>query len=141
MRETSIKEWIARFQNNEFASRDKNTQIKAGWYDWFCSYESLRNRLYKMGKIVSKVKEGGKVDMNNWYVWFKNNCPFVGPLYDDFRFADIETGEVQFTISIDEKRTGHKYNVWGRRNQFQGPIIQFEDSRDLVKWLNTPWEE
>lgn len=141
MRETSIKKWIARFQNNEFASRDRNTQINAGWYDWFCSHESLRNRLYKMGKIVSKVKEGGKVDMNNWYVWFKNNCPFVGPLYDDFRFADIETGEVQFTISIDEKRTGHKYNVWGRRNQFKEPIIQFEDSRDLVKWLNTPWEE
>lgn len=141
MKETSVREWIIRFQNNEFEASDFRTQVNAGWYDWFCKTESLRNKTYKMGKIVKQVKDGGKVDLDKHYVWFKNNCPCVGPLYDDFRFADLETGDVQLTIAIDDKRSEHKYEVWGRKNNFDGPIICFDNSRDLVKWLNTPWED
>jgi len=141
MKETSVREWITRFLNNEFESNDFKTQVDAGWYDWFCKTESLRNKTYRMGRIVKQVKDGGKVDLDNWYVWFKNNCPMVGPLYDDFRFADKKTGDVQFTICIDGKRAKNKYEVWGRKNNFDGPIIGFNNSRDLVKWLNTPWEE
>ena len=140
MEKTSIKEWITRFLNNEFDKNDFKTQVSAGWYDWFCKDESLRNKTYKMGKIVAKVKSGGKVDMDNCYVWFKNNCPMIGPLYDDFRFADLKTGDVQFTIVIDDKRSEWKYEVWGRKNNFNGCIIGFNDSRELIKWLNTPWE-
>lgn len=141
MKETSVREWIVRFQNNEFEASDFRTQVNAGWYDWFCKTESLRNKTYKMGKIVKQVKDGGKVDLDKHYVWFKNNCPMVGPLYDDFRFADLETGDVQLTIAIDDKRSEHKYEVWGRKNNFDGPIACFDNSRDLVKWLNTPWED
>lgn len=141
MKKTSVREWIVRFQNNEFEANDFRTQVDAGWYDWFCKTESLRNKTYKMGKIVKQVKDGGKVDLDKNYVWFKNNCPCVGPLYDDFRFANLETDDVQLTIAIDDKRSEHKYEVWGRKNNFDGPIICFDNSRDLVKWLNTPWED
>ena len=141
MKEVSTKTWIASFLNNEFQSNDFKTQVNAGWYDWFCKTESLRNKTYRMGKIVKQVKDGGKVDLDNWYVWFKNNCPMVGPLYDDFRFARLDNGDVMFTIAIDDKRSKHKYEVWGRKNDFAEPIIGFNNSRDLVKWLNTPWEE
>ena len=141
MKETSVREWITRFLNNEFESNDFKTQVAAGWYDWFCKTESLRNKTYKMGRIIKQVKDGGKVDLDNWYVWFKNNCPMVGPLYDDFRFADKKTGDVQFTIAINDKRSDYKYEVWGRKNNFDGCIIGFNNSRDLIKWLNTPSEE
>ena len=141
MKRTSIREWITRFLNNEFEENSFDKQVEAGWYDWFCKDESLRNKTYKMGKIIVKVEDGGKVDLDNWYVWFKNNCPMVGPLYDDFRFADLKTGDVQFTIVIDDKRGKWKYEVWGRKNNFNGCIIGFNDSRKLVKWLNTPWED
>lgn len=136
-----VSEWINAFENDEFTEDDFNTQVEAGWYDWFCKTTSLRNKTYKMGRIIKQLKTGGKIDFENWYVWFKNNCPMVGPLYDDFRFADINTGDVQFTICIDDKRAKHKYDVWGRKNNFDGPIIGFDNSRDLIKWLNTPWEE
>lgn len=141
MRETSIKEWIARFQNNEFTSRDRNTQIDAGWYDWFCKDTSLANKTKRMGQIVKQIKDGGKVDLNNWYVWFKNNCPLSGPLFDDFRFAKRENGDVQFTIQINCCWNNHKFSVFGRRNQFKEPLFETDSQRDLVKWLNTPWEE
>ena len=148
MKETSIREWITRFLNNEFQSNDFKTQVDAGWYDWFCKTTSLRNKTYKMGRIIKQVKDGGKVDLDNWYVWFKNNCPMNGPLYDDFRFALLTTGDVMFTIQIDCCWSNHKYSVYGRKpvngeyeNHFDMPLFECDDSRELVKWLNTPWEK
>ena len=85
----SLKTWIERFNNNEFENENTNVQIEAGWYDWFCRDTSLKNKTKKMGQIIKQIKDGGKVDLNNMYVWFKNNCPMSGPLYDDFRIANI----------------------------------------------------
>lgn len=145
MDKISVKEWIVRFQNNEYESSDVRTQIIAGWYDWFCKDSSLKNKTYKMGRIIEKVKAGGKVDMDNWYVWFKNNCPLNGPLYDDFRFADRKTGNVQFTIQINCCWNRARYTVYGRTPDGMGhweePLFECNDSRILVNWLNSPWEE
>lgn len=144
----SVREWIARFLNNEFTNNDFNTQVKAGWYDWFCRTSSLRNKTYKMGRIVQQVRDGGKVDLDKWYVWFKNNCPMCHPLYDDFRFADMETGDVRFTIQIACGYQKHRYVVYGRKpvnggweDHFDEPLFETDKSRELIKWLNTPWEQ
>lgn len=141
MRNTNIniKEWIVDFLAGEYDSKDFDTQVKAGWYDWFCKDTSLANKTKRMGSIIKQLKAGGKVDLDNWYIWFKNNCPMVGPLYDDFRLADLKTGDVQFTICIDDKRAKARYEVWGRRNEFKEPIVGFNSSRELIKWLNTAW--
>lgn len=142
-----ISKWIEKFQNGDFSGYDFKTQCDAGWYDWFCKTESLRNKTYRMGRIISKIQPGGKVDMESWYVWFKNNCPMSGPLYDDFRFADLETGDVQMTIQIDCCwNDGFKYCVYGRtpqnpQGQWDKPIFKCGDSRELVKWFNSPWED
>lgn len=150
MRENiSIKEWQEEFRLGHFAENSFDTQVRAGWFDWFCKTESLKNKTYTMGKIILKVQSGGKVDMDNWYVWFKNNLPLGGPLYDDFRFADMETGAVRFTIQINCCWNKHLYAVYGRKplpngeweDHFDTPLFECDDSRKLAKWLNTPWEE
>lgn len=141
----SINEWINKFLSREFDSQDVRVQIQAGWYDWFCKDSSLANKTKKMGNIVRQVKGGGKVDLNNWYVWFKNNCPLNGPLYDDFRFANLETGDVQFTIQINCCWNKHRYAVYGRTPDGEGhwdePLFESDSLKDLVNWLNTPWEK
>ena len=140
----SINEWINKFLSGEFDSQDVRVQIQAGWYDWFCKDSSLANKTKKMGNIVRQVKRGGKVNLDDWYVWFKNNCPLNGPLYDDFRFASLETGDVQFTIQINCCWNKHRYAVYGRTTDGEGhwdePLFESDSLKDLVKWLNSPWE-
>jgi len=140
----SINEWINKFLSGEFDSQDVRVQIQAGWYDWFCKDSSLANKTKKMGNIVRQVKRGGKVNLDDWYVWFKNNCPLNGPLYDDFRFASLETGDVQFTIQINCCWNNHRYSVYGRTPDGEGhwdePLFESDSLKDLVKWLNSPWE-
>lgn len=135
----SVREWIVRFNNGEFESKDFKTQINAGWYDWFCKDTSLGGKTKRMGNIVKRIKDNGKVDLDNCYVWFKNNCPLNGPLYDDFRFAKLDTGEVQFTIQLNCCWNNHKYTVYGRKNNFEVPLFECDSSRELVKWLNEEW--
>lgn len=141
----SINEWINKFLSGEFDSQDVRVQIQAGWYDWFCKDSSLANKTKKMGNIVRQIKSGGKVNLDNWYVWFKNNCPLNGPLYDDFRFARLDTGDVQMTIQINCCWNKHRYSVWGRRGEdkefeHENPLFETDSLKDLVKWLNSPWE-
>ena len=146
----SIKEWIDKFLSGEFDKKDSfsediKTQIQAGWYDWFCKDSSLAAKTKKMGNIVRQIKSGGKVNLDNWYVWFKNNCPLNGPLYDDFRFASLETGDVQFTIQINCCWNKHRYSVWGRRGEdkefeHENPLFETDSLKDLIKWFNEPWE-
>lgn len=138
-----ISKWIDAFVGGEFDYEDVKTQILAGWYDWFCKDSSLMRKTKRMGNIIKQIKSGGKVDLENCYAWFKNNCPLNGPLYDDFRFAKLENGDVQFTIQLDCCWNKHKYAVFGRTPDgvfhSDTPLFETDSSRELVNWLNTAW--
>ena len=32
----NLATWIQKFNDGDFDSRDVQTQIEAGWFDWFC---------------------------------------------------------------------------------------------------------
>ena len=140
-KQIKLSEWIQRFKSGEFDKPDTTTQIKAGWFDWFCRDSSLVNKTIKMGNIVKQIKAGGKVDLETSYVWFKNNCPLNGPLYDDFRIADIETNNNLFVVQIDCVWNDSKYTVFERLDGFEKPVFQTESSRELVKWFNKGWSK
>ena len=92
MENITVREWVNKFNNKEFESKNRAVQCNAGWYDWFCSDDALAGRLKKMGNIIKDIKSDYILD--NFRVWFKNNCPCSYPLYDDFRFEPImENGE------------------------------------------------
>ena len=147
-------EWINNFLSGKYDPKkydpkasfkdDVKTQIEAGWYDWFCKDSSLANKTKKMGNIIKGIKAGGKVNLKDWYIWFKNNCPLNGPLYDDFRFADLETGDVQFTVQINCCWNKHRYAVYGRTPDGEGhwdePLFESDSLKELKDWFNTPWE-
>ena len=98
-----------------------------------------------MGRIIQRINGLGKVDLDKNYVWFKNNCPLNGPLYDDFRFASIEDGEVQFTVQISCCWNQKRYAVYGRKYKgaefSKEPLFESDSSKELIEWFNKPWEE
>lgn len=121
----SIRTWIENFDRGMYEAKDVNTQIEAGWYDWFCRDSSLWDKTNTLAPKVKRIAKSPKVNVDTMYVFFKNNCPFNGQLYDDFRICDLESGDVIFTII---PRSGHKSakgraEVWGRENDFEGPLF------------------
>ena len=123
-RDTTLREWIERFNKYEFHVPSTDVQIQAGWYDWFCSDSALVGKTKKLGPKVIQIAESKKVDKDKMYVFFKNNCPCDGPLYDDFRICSLkDDGEVVYNIT---PRSGHtkKAEVWGKENDFKAPLAQ-----------------
>jgi len=122
MNNMNINTFVGKFLDGQFEDASFETQCKAGWYDWFCKTESLRNKTRTLGKKVIQLLPSKKVDGETMYVFFKNNCPSRGSLYDDFRICDMETGDVIYTVV---PRSGHngKAEVWGIDNNFDGPLV------------------
>ena len=105
-----------------------------GFYDWFCKSSSLKNKgkvLWSKAKSLARSK---KFDPSKCYVFFKNNCPGEGRLYDDFRICDIETGEVLYTVS--PKNAYGKADVWGVDNDFDQPLVE-GTWREVRAWFLT----
>jgi hypothetical protein len=92
-----------------------------------------------MGNVIKQIKVGGKVDLETTYVWFKNNCPLNGPLFDDFRIARLDNNEVQYTVQFSSPWEKHRYTVYGIKNVFQEPLFGTDSLRELVKWFNEGW--
>lgn len=135
-KEITVREWVKKWNTGAFSSKCHEVQIEAGWYDWFCKDEALAGRLAKFGKILAKVTNGDLLD--NYRVWFKNNCPCVGPLYDDMRFEPMNESlrdTHYFGIAVDDKRADAKYVVFTARSGYECEF-KFSSSREIVAFLN-----
>lgn len=78
--------------------KQEKVDIMDLWYDWFCKDTSLQKKGEALFKKLKAISNSTKFDNSKSYVFFKNNCPVFGRLYDDFRICDIETGDVIFTV-------------------------------------------
>lgn len=108
-----------------------------GFYDWFCKESSLPNKAKTLLAKFKKIANSKRINKDYSYLWFKNNCPMDGSLYDDFRISDIESGDVIFTVI---PKSGHKSKngigeVWGRENGFDGPLFQ-GSWKEIIEWFN-----
>jgi hypothetical protein len=136
MSDMSVRLWIEKYNSGAFDKPERSIQIDAGWYDWFCRDNSLVKKTKKLASKVKRVARSPKINIDTMYVWFKNNCPVEGSLYDDFRFADIKTGDVIYTIIPS---SGHNCNkgeaeIWGKENDFDEPSVQ-GTWKDVLKYF------
>ena len=131
MAEISIRQWIENYNSGKYDSQNVKVQCEAGWYDWFCRDESLCGKTKRLAPKIKQLAKSSKVDVDNWYVWFKNNCPVFGSLYDDIRFADIKTGDVIYTIAF-VKKYGQTVELWGKENDLKHPLVigDWEDIKE-----------
>ena len=77
--------------------------------------------------------------LDNYYVWFKNNCPLDGPLYDDVRFEPLEGDRCgrYFVVSQDCPYEKQKWTLYTERSGFETPEFNCDKVREMEKYLNS----
>lgn len=137
MAEMTVRRWQERFRAGDFNSRDLSVQCEAGWYDWFCRDEALAGRLKKLSSVVMGIQAPFILD--NYYVWFKNNCPVAGPLYDDARFEPLsgERNGKYFIVSLDSPHEQAKWVLYTERYGYDAPEFGSGNVRDVVRYINS----
>lgn len=132
----SVRQWQEEFRAGAFESKNVCTQIGAGWYDWFCEDHELADRLKEIGEVVMGMTDPFILD--NYYVWFKNNCPLDGPLYDDVRFEPLsgERGGKYFVVSLDSPYEMSRYTLYTERNGFDQPEFGCERMEQMALYIN-----
>ena len=60
------------------------------FFDWFCSDKSLKNKSKSLMAKAEKVMKKLNLDPEAHYVFFKNNCPVMGRLYDSFSICTYD---------------------------------------------------
>ncbi len=143
MDKVTLGEWIKNYLEGKYSAPDVETQCKAGWYDWFCKKEILHKKTQKLAKKLIKViwsnglnPQKSKFNPETCYVFFKNNCPCDGTLYDDFRICDIKTGKVIYNICPKDGHTSSNgaAQLWGKDNDFKEPIVK-GTFKDILKYF------
>ena len=135
--ELSVRQWQEQFRAGAFNLQDRYTQCRAGWCNWFCQDHALAGRLKKIGRGVMGITDPFILD--NYYVWFKNNCPLNGPLYDDVRFEPLsgERGGKYFVISLDSPHERFKWSLVTERYGFDAPEFDCRNIRDMIRYVNS----
>jgi len=125
----TLRQQIEAFDNKQFLDKDCYY-----FYDWFCKDKSLEGKAKSLMAKAKKFATKMNVDLDKHYVWFKNNCPMNGPLYDDFRIANLETGDVVYNVSPLDGHSG-KARVYSASNGFETPIAEEWTWKDMFALL------
>ena len=116
--------------------RSESVDIMELWYDWFCRESSLLNKGKLLFQKMKAISKSTKFDNDKCYIFFKNNCPCAGRLFDDFRICDSESEDVLYTItpSCGYNCYKDKAVVWGRENDFEEPLV-IGTWTEVKKWF------
>ena len=117
----TLRKQFEAFDKDIYLDYTGNEDRCFNFYDWFCKEASLKSKASKLFPAAKRFAQKMEINLDTHYVFFQNNCPVNGPLYDDFRIVDIESGDVVFTVTPKSGHSGMA-EVWGKRNDFQGPL-------------------
>jgi hypothetical protein len=135
----NLAEQLNAFASGKIMDSDGTVGSCFNFYDWFCKDSSLERKANTLfPKVKRFLKEYSEIDILSTYVFFKNNCPMLGPTYDDFRICDIESGNVLYTVTPSRvlkngKNQIRMAEIWGRSNNFKQPIKEANTFTQLFK--------
>jgi len=109
------------------------------FYDWFCSDTSLERRAKslqsKVKKLVKRFEDTGRrLNTDSVYVFFKNNCPMSGPLYDSFSICDCKSGDVLYWATGKGGHSGQA-EIFSREGGFNEPLATASSFSQLLKLI------
>ena len=92
------------------------------FFDWFCSEKALVAKQKSLNAKVRKLAKSDKVNADTMYVWFKNNCPVGGPLYDSIAIANLKDGNTIWWITPKSGHSG-KAEVFSTTDGFKDAVV------------------
>lgn len=134
-----IDTFCNRYRNGEFSSPEFETQVDAGWLDWFCPAEELPERLAPMAGLLCRIQS--PFILGCFTARFCNHCPIGFPLYDEiqFQYQDRER-EDQYGFTVIFGAPGESpISVCTRRNDGNGEA-GFRDMDGVLAWIEN-WEK
>jgi hypothetical protein len=128
----SLTHQLAEFEKGNIINSEGKSNTYYNFYDWFCADTSLQRKSIKLYRAVKKFVKYANIDTSKYYVFFKNNCPANGPLYDDFRICDRQTGDVIWNVT---PKSGHSFKaeIYGISNGFKVPIAEGDTLSQIYK--------
>ena len=112
MTKVNLAAQLNAFASGQIMDSDGTIGDCFNFYDWFCKDSSLERKAHALFPRVKRfLKEHPEIDTQSTYVFFKNNCPGRGPLYDDFRICN--ENEVIYTVIPKCSHSG-KAEIWGK---------------------------
>ena len=134
MKQANIKQQLEAYAMGQFMDAEGNTDRGCyNFYDWFCKSSSLEGKARRLfSNLKTFLKHHPEIDQTKHYVFFKNNCPVVGSLYDSFSICDVENGDVIWYVT---PKSGHSRmaEIWGVANDWKDPIKTSDTFRELFK--------
>lgn len=132
MSNVTLKVQLEEFEKGNIIDYDGKSSTCYNFYDWFCQEKSLKRKSIKLYKQVKRFVKQFNIDTSKYYVFFKNNCPMIGPLYDDFRICDFETGDVIYNVT---SKSGHSGNaeIYSRENGIDKPLYEGSNLSEIYK--------
>ena len=128
MEKVNLATQLNGFANGLILDSSGNNDECFNFYDWFCKDSSLQRKSWSLMKQVKTfLKHNPEIDILETYVFFKNNCPMNGPLYDDFRICNRRTSDIVFTVT---PKCGHsgKAEIWGYDDAGQFGALRVADT-------------
>lgn len=138
--------FLERFAKGDFKNPDVSIQVEAGWFDWHCRENSLAVKTRILAKKLKSISKTDKFDFDTAHVYFKNNCPVIGSIYDSILVLDTDTNEVMFTIiprriiKDDSMKPKCIAEVYSSENNFKEPMAA-GTWHDVRKWFVADAEE
>ena len=129
---TTLRQQIEAFKEGRFLDSDGKEDNRCFlFYDWFCNDTSLKKKAQTLFPKVIKFVHIMNIDMDKHYLWFKNNCPMDGPLYDDFRISDLETYSNMFVVTPKSGHTGLA-EAYSYKTGYSEPFAKGRTFTDLL---------
>lgn len=137
----TVREWKERYADGDFDAKDRNVQVEAGWFDWKCDDLMLAAKTKKLAGFITRLKDGGKLDLDALRVSFVNAEPDGGSPHDEVRFSDAEG--LVWRATLNESRfkdaDGKNWHAFDVRDVGTGePVFACDTVVQLARWFNEP---
>ena len=132
MKNVNLKTQLESFANGIYLDSDGTESHCFNFYDWFCNDSSLKAKADRLFKATATFAKKFEIDLNTHYVFFKNNCPMNGSLYDSFSIVDIESSDVAYWVTPKSGHTGMA-EICGKANDFKDPLYSGNTISEIYK--------